>query len=144
MIFLKSLTSSINYFNIQTEGLATQKLNKEGSMLRDFWNKLFKRQSKPKEKYYNVPDAMVGLNMPKVGEFLTDRFYELKKVSVPLVEILRKEEAPRAKWLKEGIIEDIQEHTPDTLGNLEAALNRGLEAIETERKKLGIFATPLP
>ena len=113
-------------------------------MLRDFWNKLFKRQSKPKEKYYNVPDAMVGLNMPKVGEFLTDRFYELKKVSVPLVEILRKEEAPRAKWLKEGIIEDIQEHTPDTLGNLEAALNRGLEAIETERKKLGIFATPLP
>ena len=57
---------------------------------------------------------------------------------------LSKEEILRVKYLKEGIIEELQEHTADTLGNLEATLKRGLEAIEREREKLRKLSEPLP
>lgn len=54
------------------------------------------------------------------------------------------EEISRASLLREKIIEKLQEHTPDTLGNLEAVLREGLKDIELERKKLAILARPLP
>lgn len=54
------------------------------------------------------------------------------------------EEISRASALKERIIETLQEHTPDTLGNLEHALNDGLKMIKTEREKLATLARPLP
>lgn len=54
------------------------------------------------------------------------------------------EEISRAILLKKTIIERLQEHTPDTLGNLEAVLREGLADIEAERKKLAILARPLP
>ena len=59
-------------------------------------------------------------------------------------EELKKEEASRVAFLKAGIIEQIQEHTPDTLGNLETCLKRGLESIEAEKEKLAVLARPLP
>jgi hypothetical protein len=60
------------------------------------------------------------------------------------IDNIKEEESSRAKFLREGIIEQLEEHTPDTLGNLEAILKRSLEDIEAERKKLAILATPLP
>ena len=59
-------------------------------------------------------------------------------------ENIRKEEFSRAKFLREGIIEQLEQHTLDTLGNLEATLKRVLEDIKTEREKLTTLATPLP
>jgi len=54
------------------------------------------------------------------------------------------EETSRAISLKERIIERLQEHTPDTLGNLEHVLNDGLRMIKMEKEKLAILAKPLP
>ena len=112
-------------------------------MLKKLLRKLFKRQDKPKEKYYHVPDALVGLNVPEAGQFLAQRFQELKETCTPLIEY-REEESSRAEFIKEGIIEQLEDHTSDTLGNLEDTLKRGLEAIEVERKKLAIWVQPLP
>ena len=69
---------------------------------------------------------------------------KLKKEEKMEKEKLRSEEILRASQLKEGIIEQLQEHTPDTLGNLETTLKRGLKDIEAERGKLAILAKPLP
>ena len=87
--------------------------------------------------------GLSALNMPEVGHLLAKWFYELKKMSARPPENLS-EEASRAKFLREGIIEQLEEHTPDTFGNLEATLKRGLGGIEAERKKLAILAKPLP
>lgn len=57
---------------------------------------------------------------------------------------MRGEEASRASFLKERIIEALQEHTPDSLGNLECTLNQGLEMVKVEKEKLAILAKPLP
>ncbi len=51
------------------------------------------------------------------------------------LENIEREEASRAALLRERIIEQLEEHTPNTLGNLEAALKRGLEAIEAEKEE---------
>lgn len=104
---------------------------------------LFRRQRKTKKEHCYVPDALTAMNVPEAGELLAERFYELKRKTVPPAEYL-KMESPRTMFLRKGIIEQLEEHTPDTLGNLEATLKRGLAAIEAEKKKMAILATPLP
>ena len=68
---------------------------------------------------------------------------EAKEIKIG-IDNIREEESSRAKFLREGIIEQLEEHALDTLDNLEATLKRGLEDVTAERVKLAILTRPLP